>query len=315
MKIKFYGTRGSTPISNSQSLKYGGNTTCVHIDSLCLPEKEWLVIDAGTGIVPLSLSFLQTGGAKIDILFSHYHHDHTQGFPLSLFPYLKNIPVRLFGPFEHQIGPREVLESLMRPPFFPVNVKEVASHIKCHNLEFPNSSIVIAHPIGGIKIFNIDSFERLIADDRQMPMENGAFDVKECMVIRMHRSNHPEQTISYRFEERPTGKVFVFVTDHENQDGIPVSFKQHLRDTDLLVMDSQYTREKYDRVTVGWGHATPDYVARVAREAGAKRLGLTHHDPFSPDLTVDLIVETAQGILSDPPIEVFGCRDYLQIEL
>lgn len=316
MKVTFYGTRGSSPVSGLQHINYGGNTTCLRIESDCLPVGHWLVVDAGSGIVPLSQDFLKSGGQEVTILQSHYHHDHTQGLPLSAFPYLKKIPVGVLGPFEHNTGPRQVYAQLMQQPYFPVNFLEIGSHITCHDLHFPNSLILLVHPQGGKKKLSIDEFERLEAKGRQMPFKSGQrFDLDECLVVRMHRSNHPEQTISYRFEERPTGRVFAFVTDHENQDGIPTSFRTHLMGTHLLVMDCQYTEQKYRQMTAGWGHGTPQYVTRIARETQAARLGLTHHDPPSSDEMIDGIVQTAANLLEGANIDVFGCRDYQVVDV
>lgn len=82
-------------------------------------------------------------------------------------------------------------------------------------------------------------------------------------------------------------------------------------------MDTQYTRQKYEEMTAGWGHGTPDHSARVAKVVGAKALGLTHHDPASSDVLVDEIVETARAILAADGIiiPVFGCRDYMAVDV
>ncbi len=106
MKVTFYGTRGSCPVACTSKIKYGGNTTCLRIESPCLPAGQWLVIDAGTGIVPLSADFVQGGEQEVTILQTHYHHDHTQGLALSTFPYLKQVPVNIYGPKDQGIGPR-----------------------------------------------------------------------------------------------------------------------------------------------------------------------------------------------------------------
>jgi phosphoribosyl 1,2-cyclic phosphodiesterase len=318
MRVSFYGTRGSCPVAHSSKARYGGNTTCVRVESPCLPPGQWLVIDAGTGILPLSADFVESGGQEVTILHTHYHHDHTQGLTLSAFPYRKDVPVNIYGPKDQGVGPREVYRTLMQSPYFPVDLHEVGSHMRCVEIAHPNSTLLVIHPEGGWKVLTIDAFERLAQDGAQIPFWQGMkFDLAACLVVRMHRSNHPERTISYRFEERPSGLVFVFVTDHENQDGLPTRFAAHLQGADLLVMDTQYTREKYDQLTAGWGHGTPDHTARVAKAVGAKALGLTHHDPASSDALVDEIVETAKGILADHGVQipVFGCRDYLTVEI
>jgi ribonuclease BN (tRNA processing enzyme) len=299
-------------------MKYGGNTTCVRVESRCLSSGHWLIIDAGTGIVPLSADFVESGGQEVTILQTHYHHDHTQGLALSTFPYLKEVPVHIYGPKDQGVGPREVYRTLMQPPYFPVDLHEVGSHMQCIEIPHPNSTLLVIHPEGGQKLLTIEAFERLVQNGAQVPFGQGLkFDLATCLVVRMHRSNHPERTISYRFEERPSGLVFVFVTDHENQDGLPIRFAAHLKEADLLVMDTQYTREKYDQMTAGWGHGTPDHTARVAKTVGAKALGLTHHDPTSSDALVDTIVETARQVLLSHglPIPVFGCQDYLTVEV
>lgn len=314
MKVKFYGTRGSVPISSPRVSRYGGNTTCLRVDSPCLPEGTWLVVDAGTGIVPLSWDFTAEKGRGVILLLSHYHHDHTGGLMLTGFPYDKRMPLDIFGPRDHGIGPAQVYRALMQPPWFPVQFDDVCSHIRCHEVASANDALLVIHPQAGVHQMDAVLFEQTVAESGRVPFPDGRnWEVRECLVVRMYRSNHPEQTISFRFEERSTGETFVFVTDHENEDVIPPRFRLHLEGADLLVMDCQYTREKYDRFTAGYGHATPDYVAWVAREMGVGHLGLTHHDPPASDDQVDEIVETVRGFL--PGGEVFGCADYLEVEV
>lgn len=79
MRIHMAGTRGSGPVSGAQSIWHGGNTTCVRVESECLPSDHWLAIDAGTGSIPLSWDFLKHGGKALTVLQTHFHHDHTQG--------------------------------------------------------------------------------------------------------------------------------------------------------------------------------------------------------------------------------------------
>lgn len=317
MKVVFYGTRGSTPISRPDSIEFGGNTTCVRVDSCALPEGQWLVIDAGTGIVPLGSDALKTNVQSLLIFSTHYHHDHTQGALMCPLTFFKDRRISWFGPKENGVGPHEMMTAVMRPPYFPVDFPEVSSHFTCKAIDHPGGKVIAIHPQGGLKPMTVDEFERAeLSDSKQLPFGRcGRYAIEECLIIRMLKTNHPERTVSYRFEERATGKVFVFLTDHENTSGLPSALRAHLAGADLLVMDSQYSREKYDKITAGFGHGTPDYCASTASEVGAKRLGLTHHDPMSSDEAVHAIVEHAAHCLQGADIEVFGCHDYMELDL
>jgi ribonuclease BN (tRNA processing enzyme) len=144
--------------------------------------------------------------------------------------------------------------------------------------------------------------------------------LEESLVIRMHKTVHPEYTVSYRFEERPTGKVMVVLTDHENTDSLPLDLRNHIRGADLLVQDAQYDRSQYEASRAGFGHGTGDYAARVMKETGAARLGHTHHDPSADDDQVEAIVAESRAWLrsNGAPAQaenVFACADYQEIEI
>ncbi len=318
MKVTTYGTRGSIAVARRDKAQYGGNTTCIRVESSCLPDGQWLVLDAGTGIVPLSTDFLQSGGKELTVLFTHYHHDHTTGLPLTPFPYLGNVPLHLYGPKERGMGPREVYEVLMRAPFFPKDLKEVGAHIDSHEIEHPLSTVLVIHREGGRQVFTLEQFERLMAKGGQLPFgRNRKFAVSECRVVRMYRSHHPEQTISYRIEERPTGQVFVLLTDHENEDAFPQDFVKHMRGANLILQDTQYTREMYDDKKAGWGHGTPDYTARTVHRVGGQAVGTFHHNPESTDALCDTIVATLREELENLKCEAFafGARDYMVVDV
>lgn len=320
MLVQFYGTRGSIPIAGRDSVVFGGNSTCVHVKSSCLPSDHWLVIDGGSGMVPLARKGVQAGVKEVSILFTHYHHDHTQGLLLSPWLYKKEIVLNLYGPLEHKVGPVQVLERLMDPPLFPIAYAQVSSHVRGRGFEHPPGVVIAVHPVGGVKVMPVDELERAESSTSNGQLTfsgKGRFAVGECLIVRMFRSNHPERTICYRLEERPTGKVFVFLTDHENQEGTPADLRRHLANADLLVMDSQYPRAKFDKETAGFGHGTADYCVSIASEVEAKRLGLTHHDPFSTDTDIEAIMREGlkQAGLLNYTGEVFALRDYQEVSI
>ena len=77
MIITFYGVRGSMAVPGPMTVKYGGNTSCVHIE---LETGHDLILDAGTGIRLLG-NKLAKKSAPTNILLSHGHWDHIQGYP------------------------------------------------------------------------------------------------------------------------------------------------------------------------------------------------------------------------------------------
>lgn len=76
LTITFWGVRGSVPCPGRATLRYGGNTPCVSVET----DDLVLVLDAGTGIRELGKHL--TGTAKtIVMLVTHPHFDHVLGFP------------------------------------------------------------------------------------------------------------------------------------------------------------------------------------------------------------------------------------------
>lgn len=315
MKVKFYGTRGSVPQFYQ---KYGGNTTSIHVQSDAVPADQYLIVDAGTGILHLGEQAIKEGMRGAILLLTHLHHDHTQGLLLCPATFKKDFRFDCYGPEEYGIGPYQMLETIMQPPFHPVSFAEVSHHFRCKGIPNPRAQMMVINREGGARLLKVDEFN--LAEEKdpaQINIREGVYPIYECMVIRMIRTHHPERAISYRFEERPTGKVFVFMTDHENTDGIDKDQIRHLQGVDFLVMDCQYPRWKYDRFTANYGHSTPDYCVRLAAEAGARELGLTHHDPLATDEDVDKILEEARVAASKFGYtgNIRALADYDEIEI
>ncbi|HAA58626.1 MAG TPA: hypothetical protein DCE42_27940 [Myxococcales bacterium] len=319
LKITLYGTRGSIPVSRPDVQQHGGNTTCLRVESAALPEGMALVVDAGSGYVPLCGDLLKEGIFNISLLFSHWHHDHTQGLCLAPHTFIPSARLNVWGPCEDDLGPEGVFRHLMRAPFFPVDFGFVQERFDCHNIKSCTDQVLICHPDVGLTSISQEMLEEMEQADvwtlgeRDLPLD-------ECLVIKMWRTNHPQMTISYRFEERSSGKVFVFLTDHENTDGYPTELLSHVSGADLLVQDCQYSRERYDTQTKGFGHGTPDYCAGLMVKGGCRKLGITHHDPGAHDEQVqDRVKETLTALrqLDTEASEeaVFACADLMCLAL
>jgi ribonuclease BN (tRNA processing enzyme) len=320
VKIAIYGTRGSTPGQPKGSSRYGGNTTCLRIISDCLPPKFALAVDGGSGIVSLSSDLFKEGRMHLGVIFTHYHHDHTQGMVMAGHTFAPPANVTLWGPYEHKIGPREVMKSLMCEPFFPVNFERVADRFAMHNMPNIGSQVLLFHPVGGAKLMPKSKYSQALRGSGQAQFGERKFPISECLVVLMLKTVHPENTISYRFEEKPTGRVFVFLTDHETTASFPMDLVAHIKGAHLLIQDAQYEEQRYKSSTGGFGHATPQYAAETADTCQVLRLGLTHHDPAATDTDIDARVGEAVAKAKELGNEalaenIFGCADYDVIDV
>lgn len=314
MEIITWGTRGSIAISDPNSVRYGGNTTCLEIKSHCLPNGIKLFLDAGSGLVPAAHSYLGefSNGEKQGyyLLFTHYHWDHILGLTLAPPTFIEQIQMNIFGPIDKRTGPEEMITGLFQRPFFPVDDKRFKHKMKFKALKDFDVHLLAIHPEGGIVSFSLDRFNKLKEKDSYLPMSpKKAFPISECLIVKMQRTNHANANcISYRLEENPTGKVFVFCTDHEDVAGISVDFRNHLQNADLLIIDAQYSSPEY--VTkAGFGHGTPKGCVEHAVACNVKRMGLIHHDPNSDDKTLENVILTEAHSALD---EIKKQKDFLE---
>lgn len=289
-----------------------------------MPNGTALVVDAGSGFLPCGTEILKEGTERIELLFTHYHHDHTQGLLLSPTTFVDGVMTECYGPKEMSVGSKEMLEALMRRPLFPIQYGQVAHRFRHESFDVPQVKVILIHPTGGKKVESLENVKAAEAGNGQLSFgKAGKFPISECLVIKMNWSNHPERTICYRFEERPTGKVFVFLTDCENYAEPPRDVLAHIGGADLLVMDCQYDEETYRMRTSGFGHGTPKFCASMACRTKAKVLGLSHHDPQASDDSISILCDAAIREVIDigvsfaeagdkevPSPKVVVCRDY-----
>ncbi|MBN2322692.1 MAG: MBL fold metallo-hydrolase [Spirochaetes bacterium] len=273
-RVTFWGVRGSYPVAGKDTLVFGGNTTCLEVS---VGERR-IIIDAGTGIIKLGQKMLAEyfgkGGAKplyATLLFTHLHHDHTQGLPFFAPLYLGESSLYLFGPRNFSGELSVTLERSMIPPNFPVDfyhsnsIKDIST-IKENNLLILDTKNPVPKAVNryfdGVTI-NDTSIVVRILNDHSHPV-NGV--------------------LVYRIEHG--GRSVVFATDVEGFQYGDSKLIQFAKDADLLIHDAQYSKEQYCALPTpkqGFGHSTPEMAIEIARKAGVKSLALTHHDPGSTD--------------------------------
>ncbi|HJX82174.1 MAG TPA: phytochrome sensor protein, partial [Candidatus Udaeobacter sp.] len=97
VQVQFWGTRGSLARPGRNTVRYGGDTSCVQMTS---PKGSLVVIDCGTGAHDLGRSMLAEarGPLRGSILFSHTHWDHIQGFPFFAPLFVPGCHWDIYGP-------------------------------------------------------------------------------------------------------------------------------------------------------------------------------------------------------------------------
>jgi phosphoribosyl 1,2-cyclic phosphodiesterase len=297
-RLKFWGVRGSIPVPGPDTLRYGGNTTCVEVRA----DDEIIVLDAGTGIRSLGASLeneFESRPIKISLLITHMHWDHIQGFPFFLPSYNDKNLVRIYGYDGADAGLRDILVGQMAAPFFPVKLQDLPGRLvikKLDKYEFNVGKVrvrakVMNHP--GVCVgYRLDTSAGSIAF---LP------DTEPFEALKLHSIKSqllsPEQTRK-RAEEARAGLV------------------DFLRGCDILILDTQYTDEEY-KAHIGWGHGSLSTAVALATDANVDKLFLFHHDPTHTDAMLDEMAANARALVekSGKPLDVEIAREGLEITL
>ena len=108
-----------------------------------------IILDAGTGIIPLGRELARRRALEIILLFSHLHHDHTQGFPFFVPAYMPNAKLHIFGPDGTHESLKNVLEHNQSVETFPVSLREMASS---KDIQSVRESQVIVWDEAGVRV-------------------------------------------------------------------------------------------------------------------------------------------------------------------
>ncbi len=259
MRLTTWGARGSIPVSGRQYLKYGGDTTCVELDT---DGGETLILDAGNGIRALGDKHLRLPGKgkTVHLLLTHAHWDHLLGFPFYKPLYDKGTTIRIHGCTNAQRCVRSFLQDTMRAPYFPVDLNEV----------------------GATLIFD---------DDCLTSFEIGDL---HCQTFPL---SHPNQGFGFRLTE--AGRSMAFFPDNEltfaHEGGKTFDeYAEFVAGVDLLIHDAEYLPHEYQTFSRGWGHSVYLDTVRLAVRAGVGRLLLWHLNQERTDEQVDEMVRSAR---------------------
>jgi phosphoribosyl 1,2-cyclic phosphodiesterase len=131
MEARIWGCRGSLATPGPQTVRYGGNTTCVELRTAT---GAVVVLDAGTGIRDLGRTLV--GQVKeIDLLLTHLHLDHIEGLGFFAPLFDPECTVRVHGPRPDGGSLAEMVATYLSPPYFPVPFERIDADLSFIELE------------------------------------------------------------------------------------------------------------------------------------------------------------------------------------
>jgi phosphoribosyl 1,2-cyclic phosphodiesterase len=251
MKVKVWGARGSVPAPGPETMRYGGNTSCVQ---LTLSDGSSLVLDAGTGIRTLGLA-LPKPEWPVHILLTHLHLDHIQGLMFFGPAFRPESEIVIWGPAAPDASLRDRIARYISAPLSPVEVRELPCHV---------------------------SFREADTTEWQVgPARVRAASVTHRGPTLGYRIEDAGKTLCYIPDHEPGLGAPLDSIEDEWVSGFELA-----RDADLLIHDCQYSDEEYPN-HLGWGHSPMSDALSFARRTNVERLLLFHHDPLHSDDFLD----------------------------
>ena len=252
--VHYWGVRGTLPVCGKNSLRYGGNTSCVTVE---VSGEPLFIFDCGSGMKQLSdsINAAKTQRLSARIFISHTHWDHINTIPFFGPLYVRGNQIELFGPYQGDLTIERAVEAQMESVYFPVTVREFAARL-------------------------------LYRDLREESLDFGPVRI-ETMLLK-----HPGYCLGYKLT--CYGRVVCYITDNElylkTDPRYDLPYVERLanfvRGADLLITDTTYRDNEYP-AKVDWGHSCVSEVADLAARAEVKRLHLFHHDPDQTDDDID----------------------------
>ena len=299
LHIIFLGTSGSIP------------TPQRGLSAIAIRRKgELLLFDCGEGT---QRQMIQAGVGfhrKTKIFITHMYGDHVLGLPgllqtMSLLDREKKLEI--YGPQGIKAFVEAISQTVQFTLTFPVSVSEIEAGLVCEEREYEVYATQSNHMTLSLAYvltekprpgrFHLEKVKSLGVPEGPLWSKlqggssvrlSGGRIVKPAMVLGPPR---PGRKIVYTGDTRPSENL---VRLAEN--------------ADLLIHEATFDDELLERAGED-GHSTPSQAAKTAKEAGAKRLVLTHISARYKDAS--LLLEQARKVFSNTDL----AEDFLEIDL
>jgi len=299
LSLTFLGTGAATP------------TVDRNVSGLALRrEGETILFDCGEGTQRQMMRY-GVGFSFTEIFFTHYHADHilgVTGLLRTMGLQDRTAPVTLYGPR----GARQILGSAIGLGIernkFPVEIVEIGPGTRLRREEYDIVAFETAHRADTVG-YALAEHTRL---GRFQPERARALGIPEgplwgrlhqgeTIILEDGRTVAPADLVG---PPRP-GRTVVLSGDTRPH----LALAEAARGADLLVHEATFGGEELERAKET-GHSTAAEAARIAHEAGVRRLVLTH---ISPRYTRDAPELLAEAVAIFP--DTIIARDGMTIDV
>ncbi len=260
MKIKFWGVRGSIPAPGPDTIRYGGNTSCVSVHTAT---GGMVIIDMGTGLMHLGNTLMASvfgkGTGRATLLLSHTHWDHIQG--LGFFPpvFIPGNQFTVWGPGGSPEVLEQILEGQMDPNFSPLQT--------------------------------LKNFAAVFDVRAAIPGE--PFEAEGLKITAREHAHGSCNALAFKIQEGD--RTFVYASDvgYPEDTGAPLEAINFYRNADVLLHDTTYRPE--DQATRrNRGFSSYEEAIDAAVRAKVGKLVMFHYDQDYSDDDVDAICAAAR---------------------
>jgi phosphoribosyl 1,2-cyclic phosphodiesterase len=318
MLVRFWGTRGSLPVSHKASAverkvaralvaaqgrsfadetealafvrsdldfptgrSYGGATTCVEVEG---GDASFKICDMGSGLRELGIdAFRRAAGGKprdYNFFMSHLHWDHIMGFPFFGPAFDPAATIRIHAAHSDA---EEALRRQQDEISFPVPFDGLRAKI-----EFVSLTPGETYEIGGL-------------------------------TVSLAQQYHSHTSYAYRFEDGDKAVCFSTDAEHRVDDMADErAFERFFHAADLVICDTMYSLAESVTMKADWGHSSNLVAVDICQAAEAKRLALFHHEPtYSDDDIERMFRETIRyeelNRAEHDPLEIICAYDGLEV--
>ncbi|HEY9635778.1 MAG TPA: MBL fold metallo-hydrolase [Coleofasciculaceae cyanobacterium] len=257
--VKFWGVRDQIPAPGKETIRYGGNTSCVEMRV----GEKCLIFDGGSGLRVLGNSLLTQMPVKAYIFFTDCHWDSIQGFPFFIPALLPGNSFHIYGAkASNGASMEQRLSCQMCDPNFPVPLQVMRSELKFYDLA-PG------------KIISLDD-----------------------VTVETVSLNYAHRSMGYRVTWEGHSAVYATARSHYSNH-LDQNLLHLARQADLLILDAPSSisaEEIYKCDALRWQDDLWQTGIATAKAAGVKRIVMSRYNPDYSDDFLDKVEQQVQSV-------------------